>query len=283
MKRVRFPKRIKRGSCMVTIYQTQTKGYPLFTVAHYGADSGRCRQRFADYSLARKTAVDVASKLSEGQSDMLVLAGQELLVYRRALQALKPSGASLDTAALRYSELTQGDNGHSVATIVRPPEATATSEKPRLVTEVLRELLAVKETKGRSRLYLTDLRVRLTRFADAMARPISEVTTVDIDGFLQSLAISARSQNNFRATIGTLFKFGQTRGYVPRDHPCVSHVEKASQAGSEIHVFTPDEMSWSRILSERKKRTTRKGDQGCLPVLALLPFGRRTTVRCLSR
>jgi integrase len=243
MKRVRFPKRIKRGSCVVTIYRTRTKGYPLFTVAHYGADGNRCRQSFADYSCARKTAVVVASKLSEGKSDMLVLTGQELLVYRRALQALKPSGAGLDTAAMRYTELMQGNNGHSVATIFRPIHELPDAAEPKLVTEVLRELLAAKEAKGRSHLYLTDLRVRLTRFADAMPRPISDVTTSDIDGFLQSLDVSARSQNNFRATIGTLFKFGQTRGYVSRDHPCVSHVEKASQEASEIHVFTPDEMA----------------------------------------
>ena len=34
---------------------------------------------------------------------MLVLAGQELLVYRRAIQALDPVGASLDTAAIRFA------------------------------------------------------------------------------------------------------------------------------------------------------------------------------------
>jgi integrase len=243
MRRVRFPKRIKRGSCVVTIYRTQTKGYPLFTLAHYDAGGSRCRQSFADYPLARKTAVDVATKLSEGEADTLVLSGQELLVYRRALQALKPTGASLDTAVIRYAELTKGNNGRSVVTVVLPTPDASASVKPKLVAEVLQELLAAKESKGRSQLYLTDLRVRLTRFADKMPRPISEVSTVDIDRFLQSLGISARSQNNFRATIGTLFRFAQARGYVPRDHPCVSHVEKASQEPSDIQVFSPGEMA----------------------------------------
>ena len=30
----RFPQRIKRGSCVVTIYKTPTKGYNAFTVVH---------------------------------------------------------------------------------------------------------------------------------------------------------------------------------------------------------------------------------------------------------
>jgi hypothetical protein len=37
MKRGRFPQRIKRGSCVVTIYRTPNKGYVSFTVAHYDA------------------------------------------------------------------------------------------------------------------------------------------------------------------------------------------------------------------------------------------------------
>jgi hypothetical protein len=79
MKRVQFPKRIKRGSCVVTIYKTLAKGYGSFTVVHYGADGARCRRTFADYKRARQAAVETADKLSEGQSDMLVLAGQNCL------------------------------------------------------------------------------------------------------------------------------------------------------------------------------------------------------------
>ena len=38
MKRVRFPVRVKRGSSVVSIYKTPTRGYPLFTVVHYDAE-----------------------------------------------------------------------------------------------------------------------------------------------------------------------------------------------------------------------------------------------------
>jgi len=39
----RFPQRIKRGSCVVSIYKTPTKGYDAFTVVHYDASGDRCR------------------------------------------------------------------------------------------------------------------------------------------------------------------------------------------------------------------------------------------------
>ncbi len=262
MKRVRFPMRIKRGSCVVTIYKTTVSGYVSFTVVHYGADGTRCRQTFADYKSARQAAVETADNLSEGKPDMLVLAGQELLVYRRAMRVLQPIGASLDTAAIRFVELMQRNNGDCVNNMTAPPQRAGESVKPKLVAEVLKELLAVKQEKGRSHLYLIDLRVRLTRFAEAMARPLCDVTAADIDGFLRSLDVSARSQNNFRATIGTLFRFGQARGYVPREHLCVSYVEKASQTTPEIQVFTPEEME--KLLAKAKSEL--------VPVLALGAF-----------
>ena len=43
----RFPQRIKRGSCVVSIYKTLTKGYDAFTVVHYDATGARCRRMFA--------------------------------------------------------------------------------------------------------------------------------------------------------------------------------------------------------------------------------------------
>src|SRR3974390_2509311 len=105
MRRVRFPKRIKRGSCMVTIYKTPTNGYASFTVVHYDTKVTRCRRSFADYRRAREAAVEVARKLSEGKSDMLVLPGQALLIYRRAMKAIRPTRTSLDTAAVRFAEM----------------------------------------------------------------------------------------------------------------------------------------------------------------------------------
>lgn len=102
MKRVRFPKRIKRGSCIVTVYKTPTHGYPAFTVVHYDADGRRCRKTYAEYKQARSTALEVAETFSEGKSDMLVLTGEDLLVYRRAIQALRPVQVSLLPAGLGF-------------------------------------------------------------------------------------------------------------------------------------------------------------------------------------
>ncbi len=262
MKRVQFPVRIKRGSAVVTIYRTPAKGYNSFTVAHYATDGKRCRKTFADYSIACRAARDTATSLAGGNSDMLVLTGEALLVYRRAQQALQVTGTPLDTAAVRFAELAQNKNDSQSQRMLAPAHSNGETANPKLVGEVLNELLVAKKEKGRSQLHLTDLRIRLKRFADAFPRPLGEITATDIDGFLGSLEVAARSKNNFRATIGSLFRFGQSRGYVTREHPGVSNVEKASYTNPEIQIFTPEEIK--KLLSKAKPEL--------IPVLVLGAF-----------
>ena len=149
MKRGRFPQRIKRGSCVVTIYRTPNRGYVSFTVAHYDAKGKFCRQTFADYETARDTAEKIADSFAGGTSDTHVLTGQELMIYRRATEALKKAGVPLDVAAIQFARSLT--NPKTSAFLSSVPAAPAI--KPVPVTEVVKELLASKKSKGRSELF----------------------------------------------------------------------------------------------------------------------------------
>lgn len=243
MKRDRFPQRIKRGSCVVIIYRTPHKGYASFTVVHYDANGTRCRRTFADSRRARAAATQTAQTLAEGKAERMVLTGDDLLIYRRAREALQSVGVNLDVAAMHYAQSVQIGNGAVQKSTIPPGSLNGQPIiQPKLISEVFEELLASKKAKGRSALYLTDLRIRLARFAKAVHGPINDITSQQTEEFLKSLGVSARSQNNFRATIGTFLKFGQMKGYVGKDHPGVSHIEKTSQTPREIQVFTPEEI-----------------------------------------
>ena len=63
MAAVKFPQRVKRGSCLVTIYSTPTKGRELYTLAYYAEDGRRLRSMFADYEAAKAHADEVVEKL----------------------------------------------------------------------------------------------------------------------------------------------------------------------------------------------------------------------------
>jgi len=60
-----------------------------------------------------------------------------------------------------------------------------------LVRELVTELLNTKEADGASARYLSDLRSRLTQFANGFdGRPVSEITTTDVDQWLRRLTDS---------------------------------------------------------------------------------------------
>ncbi len=56
MKRERFPVRVKRGSSVVSVCKTPTRGYALSTVVHYDAEGRRNPGVFADCDQARHAA-----------------------------------------------------------------------------------------------------------------------------------------------------------------------------------------------------------------------------------
>ena len=57
--------------------------------------------------------------------------------------------------------------------------------------ELVEEILKVKEADGASDRYLSDLRSRLTQFADAFdGKPVAEITSPQIDEWLRSLSDS---------------------------------------------------------------------------------------------
>jgi hypothetical protein len=249
---------------VVTIYRTPTKGYTSFTVVHYNAAGQRCRRTFPDYALAHGAAKETVLELAGGEVESLLLTGRDLLAYQEAKKALLNVGISLDVAALQYARAVQVLGSPQVLEAVEAHMRDRRSTvQPKLVAQVVKELLESKAEKGRSELYRRDLRVRLERVAVAFSGPLANVTPTGIDDYLRSLNVSARTRNNFRSVIGTLIRFGQQRGYVARDHPGVSTVEKSSSVPSDVQVFTPDEMR--RLLDHAKREL--------VPALVIGAFG----------
>lgn len=244
MSRISFPQRIKRGSSVVTLYRTPSRGHTAFTLVFYDPRSGkRCRQCFSDYGRAREVAEGTVQSLACGEPEVLVLRGRELLGYRRAMEILSPTGEALEAAARQFAEARTLLGGRPLLEALRAA-ASARHEALELKTvpDAVQELLEAKRSKGRSELYLQDLRVRLERVARAFPGPLAELNHERIDGFLVRMQAGPRSKNNFRRVIGTLLRFGQIRGYVAKDHPGISFVEKATQTEGEVVVFKPGEM-----------------------------------------
>lgn len=249
MRKQEFPERVERLGVVATIYAPKDalKGY---TVAYYvlGKFVRKVRNSYED---AKKLALSIVEKKAHGRLDDTPLSREQSLVFRRAAETVKPTGRPLDLVAHEYAQAVKLLGEESLVEAVKFYLANRTrAVKSRTVQEVVTELRENKQTNGRSKLYLTDLKLRLDRFATSFKCPIHTVEPAEIQRFLNNLKVSGRTRNNFRRAIGTLFRFAKVRGYVPAHHTGILEVERAEQQTGEVQVFTPDELT--KLLAHAK-------------------------------
>jgi integrase len=133
----------------------------------------------------------------------------------------------------------------------------------RSVRQVADEMIELQTKRGKSTLYVEDLRWRLARVADAFKMDIARVTTADVQMWLDGMKAAPRSVKNFRAAASGIFKFAEARGYIAKGENPVAGTEKIKIRNSEpISIFTPAEVR--RLLAAAK--------DSFKPVIALQAF-----------
>ena len=128
---------------------------------------------------------------------------QQRAEYLECSEALKPFDATIRDAVNFYL-----------------PHLHAT-KRSCTAAELVDELLKIKESDGASERYLSDLRSRLTQFAQCFnGKPVAEITGPEVDQWLRSLSdketgkrLAATTRNNFRRVLIVAFNFARERGY----------------------------------------------------------------------
>jgi integrase len=242
-KRDRFPIVIKRGSCSVKIYRDRKPTGTYYRVA-YHIGGKRERLHFADLEKAKLEAEAQASKLSRGDVDAMQLTGKDRLVYGRALEAIRATGATLDAAALEYSEAWKHLDGVSLvdaAKFYARHHGRGIRRKP--VADAIDEMIATKKASGLSDLYLSDLRYRLGAFKAAFHYDVNALAPDDIAKFFAALNLSPRSYNNFLRTLKTFFAFAQKQGWLSREADLLARVEKRREKSAPVEIFSPAQLA----------------------------------------
>jgi integrase len=259
-----WPKVVKVGHSKVKIYLTPSNKREQFTVAYYLGDK-RVRKTYSNYEDAFTDAETTAAKLSEGELNVLDLKGEARLAYVRATEALKPTGVPLEMAAIYFAEMHRilgGRNPVEAARFFVKHHPTDLPQKN--VPEVVDELIEAKEADRLSDVYLKDLKGRLGRFRDVVKGPINLVTTAEIDKFLREVKVvervagqepcfrtaSPKSRNHYRAAIGTLFYFAESRGYIAKGLVDIESLAVAKEKATDIEIFRPEELE--RVLAAAK-------------------------------
>ncbi|MHB8521869.1 MAG: hypothetical protein ACYDH9_14060 [Limisphaerales bacterium] len=242
MVKVKFPYSVSVGSVEVKIYRTPSHGCESYTVSYWLAGQRR-RLVFADFGRAKQEAEAVAAKMSRGDAAALTLTARDREVYVRAMELVNPIGVPLDLAALQFVEAHKKLGGVSLDRAVDFYVSRHPMALPRkTVGEAVGELIEAKRVDGMSKVYIKDLAGRLGKFSAAFQCQLAAVSVAQINEFLRSLKCGGRSRNNYRMAIHTLFRFGERRGYLSRQHVDPEQIDKARETQEEIEIFTPGEL-----------------------------------------
>ncbi len=236
-----WPKKVTIGRKSVTVYRRKIpSGGFGFMVANYATG-----QRRLDSYPTEAEALDAAQRLARQLSERQVVAASmtngQASEYAAAVLTLKPHGVTLTSAADTLAKCLETVRDlSSLLAAVQFYAARHKSLTRKPVAEVVTELLTVKAARKASTRYLQDLRVRLARFADAFRKDCCDVTTAEVQAWLDSLNLSRQSYMNFRRVAQLLFEFALARGYAA-DNP-VTGTESLTVAGGAVGVFTPAEI-----------------------------------------
>lgn len=222
---------------------SRRRRYQRFTVSHYRVDGKkrtRYRKSFSSLEDARFEAERVAMAIANGEGDVLKLTSTDRASYLHAIARLEPIGIPLHAAIEEYITAREHAGAGLIAAAKEFAQRHSTVALRKPVTEVVKEFLAAKEQDGMSVRYLQSLRSHLNRFADHFGMNISTVTTALIESWLRSAAKrGARTRNNIRLSIVTLFNFAKDRGYLSKSLPTeADQLAKAKDRGGKIGVLS---------------------------------------------
>ncbi len=249
------------GRAKVPVYKrTAPNGSPCFMVVNYASGKRRF-DSYADESEAIEAAGTLARQMSERQVVAAAMTNEQASEYAASVQKVRPFNVSLLSAADTVAQCLPLVGGLAdVQAACRFYRERHKKTTPKPISEVVAELLALKEARGASVRYRQDLCSRLNRFAADCKKDSCNVTTADVQAWLNSQKLAPQSYKNFRTCLNLLFEHCVARGYAS-DNP-VASAEVVKVKGGSCEIFTPLEIA--RLLAA--------ADKDFLPCLALGAF-----------
>jgi integrase len=248
-----WPRKVQPGREVVTVYRRLTpQGNFAYMLANY-ADGKRRFDSYASEADALSAAETLAKRIDARDYIGANMTREQAIEYADAVAALKPFNVTVRAASATVAECLKvvGDvsNVHAACRFYAARHKQ-TVKKP--VAAVVAELLKVKEARGASGRYLDDLESRLGRFAADCRKDACNVTTADIQEWLdaqkamrktdEKKKLGPQSYTNFRRVLDLLFRFCVARGYAA-DNP-IDGVERVKvRNGGDVQIFTPVEIA----------------------------------------
>jgi integrase/predicted DNA-binding WGR domain protein len=213
--------------------------YLNWQVANYTTGQRQLKQ-FANHEAAIREAERIAKQVASGQVEAATMTNNSAQSYGRAVELLRPTGDCLELACERYARFVSIVG--TGAKMEQAALACVQSDKvpTKTVKEVIDEMLAEKESRGREPATMLELKFRLARFEQAFRCPIASITKGEVQAWLDGLDTSNRNAVNYRAKVSALFNYAWRRDYV-MSNP-VQNTERPQCENGKVELYSPDEL-----------------------------------------
>lgn len=199
--------------------------YQIFRPSYWQPDGRRVLRDAGSLERAQEILTEAARAFGQHRPDVLEISAKDRRDFDGAMDILRPIGLSLFEAASRLREALE----------ILPKEASLTeacrfyaarnpaAATPRLVAEVLKDLIADRQSSGCSQEHLRDFEKRLRPFAEAFACNIGSIHPTAVREYLTKLRgakgqlLSPRSRENSRRLIIALFNFASQQRLIGKD------------------------------------------------------------------
>jgi integrase len=227
------------GSIRVNVYTNPDNGACIFSATVAGKRYRIARGQHTGAGRGR----EIRSAHCQEQAERSVEFSQKKLEYYAAPET-RLSGTPLDVAVDFYL-------AHQDEKLVK-----------KKVPELLKAFLAEVQPTH-SRRYYDGLHDDLDKFAGVFPGFISDITTAQITGWLESRKVGPKRWNNLRGSLGRLWKFAQQHNAILRKEKTVlDWVPTKKLKATSREIYTPDEM----------KKLLKACDREMLPIFALGGF-----------
>jgi integrase len=223
------PTAYRQGSFVGKLYEFEKtvsgQKYKFFRATFHTPDGQLTKRDFGSREKAEATLRDAAAAFGTQRPDLLEITTTDRRDLDAAQSTLAPLGISLYECAVRMKEALEIlPKGASLIEACRFYAARSpAASTPRLVAEVLKDLIADRQSSGCSEEHLRDFQKRLGPFAETFACPIGSIHPTAVREYLTSLRgakgqlLSPRSRENSRRLITALFNFASQQRLIGKD------------------------------------------------------------------
>ena len=230
----------------IPIYYSPVRGISSFQIAFY-KDGERDRERTASIDAARKRAKELIEELSSGRAHGgVTFTAAQAAVISDAVATLKPLNVPISRAVREYADAFEILAGRG--SIVEAAHLFVQESRKRQIQPIkFRELVErfLKSIEDNSYRYRQDSQARLRLAAKAFSMEVRDITTTQIEGWLDSIRARGRTRNNYRTSLASLFSYARNQGYLLENERTAAERVKKVKAGADEApgIYTPAQLS----------------------------------------